>query len=59
MQLYEICDTSQGCEFRGGQALIFGAYHTRTATKHTEHPHPRGGGARASRLTPGYQALQT
>ena len=35
-------------------ALRFFAHDTRAATKHTGIPHPRGGGARASRLTPSY-----
>ena len=40
--------------FRGDQILCFGALDICAANKHTGHLHPRGGGARASHLTPGY-----
>ncbi|MBO4655790.1 MAG: hypothetical protein J5644_09630 [Bacteroidales bacterium] len=40
--------------FRVGQMMYFGACDTRDANKYTGHPHPRGVGARTSRLTPDY-----
>ena len=44
--------------FRGGEGLCFGAYDTYAANKYMGHLHSRGGGARASHLTPGYQSQQ-